>query len=274
MYVEELWSEADEARAARLLAARDASDLVGALLAIEGAGEDAAATDLEKLDTWALHVRSRAPGDPPGDAAALAEVLGGELGFRGDTSDYDSPINSHLHRVIERRRGLPILLSVVWIEVGTRAGLRVEGVGLPGHFVVRVGGPGGVYADPFHGGRILGEAECRRIAREATGGASFRAAWLAEATVLEILERVLRNLASSARARQDGAALYRAVSLLAVLQPDRAGVLLERAQVAHALGAFDLARAHATELLRRFPGTPEAGAARAVLQGPATTVLH
>ena len=66
---------------------------------------------------------------------ALARVLGEEEGFRGDFNEYDAPSNSFLHQVLDTRRGLPILLSILWVEVARGAGIRADGVGLPGHFV-------------------------------------------------------------------------------------------------------------------------------------------
>lgn len=91
--------------------------------------------------------------DPQTAAAATAALLGGEHGFTGDTDEYDHPDNSMLDLVLERRRGLPILLSVVYAEVGRRAGLPLAGVGLPGHYVVgHFGASPPILLDPFGGG--------------------------------------------------------------------------------------------------------------------------
>jgi regulator of sirC expression with transglutaminase-like and TPR domain len=95
---------------------------------------------------------------------ALNDFLFGANGFKGNISEYYDPRNSMLHRVLERRLGIPITLSIVYIEVGRRAGLRVEGVGLPGHFVVRAYEPDsgeGVLVDPFNC-KVTDEEECRR----------------------------------------------------------------------------------------------------------------
>lgn len=108
---------------------------------------------LDELDELAREVAPRWTGGGPQELDVLAQVLGRVHGFRGDTEDYDNPDNSMLDLVLERRRGLPILCSVVWIEVGRRVGMPIRGVGLPGHFVVGWFGDGGpVLADPFHGG--------------------------------------------------------------------------------------------------------------------------
>ena len=90
----------------------------------------------------------------------MAAFLGSELGFRGNEDEYYAEENSLLPRVLENRRGNPITLCILYIAVGRRAGLHVQGVGLPGHFVVRVGG---VFFDPFHGGRRLQLSDCQKL---------------------------------------------------------------------------------------------------------------
>lgn len=113
------------------------------------AGIDAAQIELDRL-AGLLPFR---PGGPRAWAAALAELLGGRCDFRGTPADYQRLGSSLLHEVLRRRRGLPILLSVVWLEVARRAGAPVYGVALPGHFVVGFGPPEDqVLVDAFDGG--------------------------------------------------------------------------------------------------------------------------
>ena len=121
-------------------------DLAFALAAEFGACDEAAAR--AHLDWYAAEVRD-APGS---DAERLTAVLGRRHGFTGDRDHYDDPVNSMLDRVLERRRGLPILLSAVYVAVGRRAGIGVDGIGLPGHFVVAVGPQ---LLDPFDRGAPL-----------------------------------------------------------------------------------------------------------------------
>ena len=122
-------------------------------------GQVDARAALERLDGLASEVAPRWTGEGPQQLDVLAHVLGRQLGFRGDEDDYDNPDNSMLDLVLERRRGLPILCSVVWIEVGRRLGMPIRGVGLPGHYVVGWFGDGGpVLADPFHGGVRVADA--------------------------------------------------------------------------------------------------------------------
>ncbi|NUU23939.1 MAG: tetratricopeptide repeat protein [Streptomycetaceae bacterium] len=155
---------------------------------------------LAELDRLAAAVAGKLPG--PGDtaepaqaAAVLALVLGARAGFGGAQADYADLRSSLLHEVLRRRRGLPILLSVVWIEVGRRAGLPVYGVALPGHFVVGVGDPDGdfVLADPFHGGRLLTVDDARAIAVGA-GGAPDDPHLLMPAQPTAVLLRILNNI--------------------------------------------------------------------------------
>lgn len=155
------------------------------------------AVGIAELDRLAAAVRAEAGSeyDPPRAAAALASVLGGRARFFGQQSDYADLRSSLLHEVLRRRRGLPILLSVVWIEVGRRAGLPVYGVALPGHFVVGIGDPDGGFelADPFHGGVPLSVSRARRLAAEA-GGQAGDPTLLQPARPTAILLRVLNNI--------------------------------------------------------------------------------
>ncbi|MDQ3675512.1 MAG: transglutaminase-like domain-containing protein [Actinomycetota bacterium] len=116
---------------------------------------DAARTRLDELgdEVDALLV---APRDPRAEADAVVEVLGRRHGFRGDRENYDHPRNSMLGVVLERRAGLPILLSVVYVAVGRRAGVALDGVGLSGHYVVgHFGVLPPVLLDPFNAGKQL-----------------------------------------------------------------------------------------------------------------------
>lgn len=96
--------------------------------------------------------------------AIFTDYVYGTLGFHGNTGDYYDPRNSYLNDVIDRRTGIPITLAVVLMALGRRAGLRVEGVGFPGHFLARVGGPDGELLDPFSDGNVVEPAELAQIA--------------------------------------------------------------------------------------------------------------
>ena len=131
----------------------------------------------------------------------LNQFLFEDQGFSGNTGDYDDPRNSFLNQVLDRRTGIPITLAVVYIEVARRAGIRVDGVNFPGHFLLRFPlGPeddhrSAVFVDPFHGGSILSETDCRSLLRRHAGDSvEFDPRFLAPATKQQILVRMLGNL--------------------------------------------------------------------------------
>lgn len=158
-------------------------------------------------------------------ALALAEVLGTQGGFRGGPGDYGRLESSLLHEVLRRRRGLPILLSVVWIEVARRAGAPVYGVALPGHFVVGFGDPSGppedqVLADPYEGGGLLSREDAGLLVAGATG-ASLAPSMLTPADPLETVLRVLNNIRAWASARPERTDVQLWAVELSLLLPSR-----------------------------------------------------
>jgi regulator of sirC expression with transglutaminase-like and TPR domain len=258
----ELWPERDEASLRACLAAVAQNDLVGALFAIEGADAGVQAADRELLASWAADVARRVDSTRPPllQATVLRDLLGVSLGFRGDAANYHAIENSHLHRVLKRRRGLPILLSCVWIAVGRLAGLRVDGIGLPGHFIVRVADE--VLVDPFSGGRTMTGEDCRElVSRLSESKIEFDERMLASAELDSIIERVLTNLVNATSQAQDTHALYRVLRFLGALRPDAPVHDLRRAQVAAALGARMEAIELCTRIARDFPNTSESSAA-------------
>ncbi|MEV4195875.1 transglutaminase-like domain-containing protein [Streptomyces toxytricini] len=162
-------------------------------------------------------------------ASAVTELLGGRMGFHGTPADYERLSSSLLHEVLRRRRGLPILLSVVWLEVARRAGAPVYGLGLPGHFVVGFGDPEeGVVVDPFAGGASLG-----------TGPAEQASGPRTPARTLDIVLRILNNIRAWAamRPEQSGVALW-ALELSLLLPSHPASLRYERAKLLVERGRF------------------------------------
>ncbi len=132
---------------------------------------------------------------------ALRRVVAISEGLGGDVDDYYDPRNSHLHEVLERRKGIPISLSVIWIEVGRRAGIDVQGVGMPGHFLVYAGGQ---LCDPFHGGEAIGSDEAAALVAFSLGGPPrLEPSWLDPVPDAAIVQRMLTNLRNAYRARRD-----------------------------------------------------------------------
>jgi regulator of sirC expression with transglutaminase-like and TPR domain len=144
-------------------------------------------------------VRPRLRGPLAARVTALCRYLFHELGFHGNTQDYYDPRNSYFNEVLERRTGLPITLSLVAMSIGTRAGLTIHGVGLPGHFIAKAVAPteepAEVLFDPFHGGRLLTPPQCEALVKQVTGH-RFRATpeALTVATSHAIIVRLLTNL--------------------------------------------------------------------------------
>lgn len=127
---------------------------------------------LRWLDAQGERVRERLDpqGSPRDIVAELNHLLFDELGFRGNTEDYYDARNSYLNDVIERRAGIPITLSLLYMEIGARAGVRVEGIGLPGHFIVRVRGEDWqTLIDPFNRGLALSRADCEQLLAQVYG---------------------------------------------------------------------------------------------------------
>lgn len=163
---------------------------------------------LQQLDVMgeAARLRIGRQMDETGDASPLASVtalnayLFEDQRFIGNRDRYEDPRNSCLNEVLDRRTGIPITLSLVYIEVGRRAGLPVEGVNFPGHFLVRLPAdmtetPGCVIIDPFHAGALLSERDCRRLLQKHVGAeVAFSRSLLAPATRTQIVARMLLNL--------------------------------------------------------------------------------
>lgn len=151
----------------------------------------------------------------------LCRYLFHDLGFRGNVDRYYDPRNSYLNEVLDRRTGLPITLSAVAIAVGTRVGLNLCGVGLPGHFIVKAIGTGGeVLFDPFHGGRRLSAEGCEILVEQVTGEA-FQATpqSLAGVTPRTFLTRILTNLKGSYLRDGDYARAARIIRRLRQIHP-------------------------------------------------------
>ncbi|MEV5798995.1 transglutaminase-like domain-containing protein [Streptomyces collinus] len=202
---------------------------------LDEAGIDAAQVELDGL-AGRLPFR---PGGPRAWAEAVCGLLGERLGFRGSPADYQRLESSLLHEVLRRRRGLPILLSVVWLEAARRAGAPVYGVALPGHFVVGFGPEGDqVLVDPFDGGRVLTGADAELLVAGATG-APLEPAMLVPAEPLEVVQRILNNIRAWAAARPERSDVaLRAVELSLLLPSHPARLRYERGQLLVQRGEF------------------------------------
>lgn len=211
-------------------ASEDLDVFEGALLISElvDPAEDVAVAS-SVVDALSARVRERiAAGEER--IEALRQVLFAKEGFRGDEESYDEPGNSSVARVVARRRGMPITLSVVAVEVGRRAGLSLAGVGLPGHFVV--GGedlPAETYLDPFDGGVMRDrESVSRRVSSVFGTAIALPEEIFAPDTERSILTRVLSNLRRSWERREKWEDALEALRWAEVLDPEEVSFRRER----------------------------------------------
>ena len=221
---------------------------------------------LARLDALAERVRARR-GEPWGareQLAALHHVLVVEEGFRGNESDYGDPLNSLLDAVMERKVGIPISLSVLWMEVARRAGIALYGVGFPGHFLVGLDDADGrrFVADPFHHGRVLSPDDCSALLRKAVPNALVSEDLFQPAPVRAITWRMLTNLKRLHFAKGDQTRALKVEDLLLRLAPDHPGELRARAALLSSLGAYKAALADVERVLQLGPA-PDAPALHA-----------
>jgi len=230
-----------------------------------------AAQEYESLDVRAYQVRLDEMGRglrerledeqrPERAVMALNHYLFQELGFRGNTEQYYDARNSYLNEVLDRRTGIPITLSLVYIEVGRRAGLEVEGVGLPGHFVVRVQTPArGLIVDPFHGGTLMSEKDCQeRLDRIFNGKVKLEPKMLRPCGHKDMIERVLRNLKAIHLRDEDKLRALRVVDLLVALQPTSAEDLRDRGVLYASLDCYGVAARDLESYLALAPRAKDA----------------
>ena len=264
------------AEARRLFAAEvsrpeGAIDLARAALLV-GAEEEPRHSDvgrcLARLDEMGEEARARAAARGGSRVEALNEYLFGELGFVGNEAEYYDPRNSMLHQVLGRRTGIPITLSVVYIEVGRRAGLRVEGVGMPGHFIVSAAEEGAepVLVDPFNG-RMTDREECQtRLDLIYEGKIVLEDEHLHPVGARSILTRLLGNL----KAVYVHAQLFRralaAVERILLLAPEDLEERRDRGTLLARLGRTAEAIADTQTYLNLASDAPDADAVREQLK--------
>lgn len=205
------------------------------------------ADTLRRIDALAARVRDRCPDGarPRHIVGQINWVLFVEEKYQGNSEDYYDPRNSYLNQVVDRKFGIPISLSVLYMAVAERIGLEMAGVNLPAHFVVRTGrGTSTLFVDPFHGGAILDRSGCEARVAEVTGqDVALPDSAFAPSGVGEIAARMLRNLKAVYLRSQDFASalpvLRRLVALsredpierrdlgVACLKADRPGEALD-----------------------------------------------
>ena len=195
---------------------------IGLLIARDAYSQMNPLAYLRVLDRLADQLRPRLTGSLEARTAELSTFLFEECGFAGNTEHYYDPRNSYLNKVIDRQVGLPIALSVLAVAVGTRAGLAVVGVGLPGHFIAKAVERGEeVLFDPFNGGQFLDLEACEALVGGVTGR-PFEATpeTLAATPPGAIVARMLQNLKTAYLADRSYGRAARVTHRLAQLMPD------------------------------------------------------
>ena len=185
----------------------------------------------------------------------LREFLFEELGFAGDRSDYFDPRNSHLNEVLDRRLGIPITLSLVFIEVGRRLGLQIEGIGLPGHFITgaRIAGEH-VLLDPFNRGAVLTVEACGQVVRQALGRpVRLLPEHFAPVEYRQFLTRMLANLKGVYWRQEAWDKVVRVIDRMLALNPAAAGERRDRGAAWSNMGRLERGVADWERYLTEFP---------------------
>lgn len=212
---------------------------------------------LAELDRMAAGVLQRMGGET--SAAAFILAMNGhlfqELGFQGNQADYNDPRNSCLDEVLRRRLGLPITLSLVYMEIARRLGRTVAGIGLPGHFIVQYSeGQLRTFIDPFHGGTILEDRECLQLAEQIAGVEASREPGLLEPVDKRyILMRMLNNLRAAYSRAENFEKASATLDVLIAAAPDTADYYKRRAISRMHLRALTDASADFKAYLRLAP---------------------
>lgn len=237
-------SELELARAALLVAAENDPTL------------DVDAT-LAQLGQWAdtLAARIQPEWNSLQRLARLRNFMYEELGFKGDVQDYYRPENSLLHSVMTRRLGIPLTLAILFMEIGWRIGVPFEGVGFPGHFLVRLTGePGDLLLDPYDHGVSVHEEDCRRmIEASSRGKLPYEPGMIRSLGKRATIARLLYNLkVAYVRANDDAGALS-AVERILILHPEDVIEIRDRGLLLYRLDRYREAHDALTDYLRRRP---------------------
>ena len=220
---------------------------------------------LRQLDELATGVQQRLPAQAglEDTLVTLNQFLFVELGFSGDTENYDDPRNSFLNEVLDRKRGIPITLSIIYMEVGRRLGLPLKGVSFPGHFLVKFATrEGEVVLDPFSGGSLMSKEDLEEMLEETYGGADTLHAplerLLTAAGNKEILVRMLRNLKAAYLRRERFDKALTVVDRILLIQPEQPDEIRDRACIYERLECFRAALQNFQSYLTLRPSSGDA----------------
>ena len=219
---------------------------------------------LERIDAIGVGLRGQVDPEaaPTRRILALNQYLFGELGFGPNVDDYYDPRNSFLNDVLERRLGIPITLSLLYMEVGNRIDLPLQGVCFPGHFLVKCKlAEGVVVLDPYSGGISLGIPDLQRRLREVRVGEVSRAiiaGMLVGASKKNILLRMLRNLKAIYLRRQESDNALQIMQWIVVAAPTDASEIRDRGMLYQELDCFRAAKSDFERYIELAPDCPDA----------------
>jgi len=232
----------------------DAIPLDEAALAL--AAPDHPALDITRhrrqIALWTAHLLARDAGTAASQrAAALAAVLARDGGLTGDRDHYDDPANADLIRAIDRRRGLPVTLSILYVALARRVGWAADPLNVPGHVLVRVGRDAdSVLIDPFEGGRILDNRGLHELVARVLGrDARPEPRHLQPLGNRSTLVRLLSNQATRARRAGDTARALELHARMTAIAPGFTGLWWERARLEQLHGRVADARASLSSML-------------------------
>jgi regulator of sirC expression with transglutaminase-like and TPR domain len=216
---------------------------------------------LDKLDRIGDMVREQANGARTAldFISAINATLFDKLGFRGNIDKYYDPRNSYLNEVIDRRIGIPITLSVVYLEVSRRIGFRIQGVGLPGHFIVKhPDEQGDIFIDVFNRGRLLGEVGCSDLVANTSGGKlELKAEHLLPSTNKQILTRMLSNILGIYSGTSDYRRAIAATQRILLINPNSRSHIRDHGLLLAAAGKNASALEELDRYLALEPGAPD-----------------
>ncbi|WP_341734365.1 tetratricopeptide repeat protein [Microcoleus sp. EPA2] len=224
---------------------------------------------LNALDDMADEVRDRLPAQnyPLRIIQTMNRYLYEDLRFAGNDADYYDPRNSFLNQVIDRRMGIPISLSLVYLEVAKRIDFPMVGIGMPGHFLIKPDfEEAGIFVDAFNGGEILFTEDCQeRISLIYGQTMELQPAFLAAVSPRQLLARMLGNLKAIYLQQQDARRVLRAIEGILLLFPDALGERRDRGILYYQLGRLAEARHDLEVYLRNAPNAPDAPRIRQLL---------
>jgi len=226
---------------------------------------------LSRLDGLAKRVRSRMRSSPTAreNIALLNRVLFDEEGLRGNRENYYDPRNSFLNDVLDRKLGIPITLSLVYMDVARRVGFPLCGTGMPGHFLVKRCDPmsGEIIVDPFNRGLIVSTAECQKRLNEIySGEIAMRPEFLYAVTHREILTRILNNLRQVYFTQRNLHKGLGILDLLLAIPPLSPELLRERGLVRLSLEQYLGAARDLGGYLQACPAAPDSDDVRETLE--------